>query len=63
MISDKGILAGSTRVIVTQAVQFLSRMHKVAVIDGGQIIQHGPYAELLANREGIAYNNTRKAQR
>ncbi|XP_022672568.1 canalicular multispecific organic anion transporter 1-like [Varroa destructor] len=51
VISDKGILAGSTRVIVTQAVQFLSRMHKVAVIDGGQIIQHGPYAELLANRE------------
>jgi ATP-binding cassette subfamily C (CFTR/MRP) protein 1 len=47
-----GSLAGKTRVLVTHALHFLSRVDYIICLDHGKISQEGTYAELVADKTG-----------
>ena len=47
-VGPGGMLAGSTRLLVTHARQFLPRCDRVAVMRGGKLVALGTHAELLA---------------
>jgi ABC-type multidrug transport system fused ATPase/permease subunit len=48
--SEKGILKGHTRILVTHSVSFLERMDKIIVLRDGKIAERGSYEELLASK-------------
>jgi ATP-binding cassette subfamily C (CFTR/MRP) protein 1 len=43
----QGLLSGRTVVIVTHAVQYLPKTDRILVMDGGVVVEEGPYAELV----------------
>ena len=46
-------MAGSTRILVTNALHILSSCDSVSVVDNGTVAEQGPYAELVAKRGGL----------
>jgi ABC-type multidrug transport system fused ATPase/permease subunit len=48
-----GAMAGSTRVLVTNALHVLPSCDSVSVVDNGTVAEHGPYAELVEKRGGL----------
>ena len=48
-----GAMAGSTRILVTNALHILSSCDSVSVVDNGTVAEQGPYAELVAKRGGL----------
>jgi len=48
VFGPEGLLAGSTRVLVTHQVQFLHKADQIVVIEGGRITAMGTYASLNA---------------
>jgi ATP-binding cassette, subfamily C (CFTR/MRP), member 1 len=48
----KTLLAGRTRVFFTNQLQFCEFCDEVVVLDGGEVVQHGTYDELIAVQGG-----------
>lgn len=48
-----GAMAGSTRILVTNALHVLPSCDSVSVVDNGTVAEHGPYAELVEKRGGV----------
>ena len=51
VIGPEGLLAGKTRIVVTNAVNFLAQVDEILVIKDGEIAERGTYQELL-NQQG-----------
>eukprot|EP00927_Polykrikos_kofoidii_P085769 TRINITY_DN9414_c0_g1_i1.p1 TRINITY_DN9414_c0_g1~~TRINITY_DN9414_c0_g1_i1.p1 ORF type:complete len:1661 (-),score=279.42 TRINITY_DN9414_c0_g1_i1:84-4952(-) len=49
-----GLLAGKTRILVTNRIEFASSCDTVALFQDGTIAGHGPYAKLLKESEAFA---------
>jgi ABC-type multidrug transport system fused ATPase/permease subunit len=47
----RGLLAGKTRILVTQQFQYLNRVDYILVMRNGEVVERGTYAELLANKD------------
>lgn len=48
-----GELAGKTRVLVTNQLQYVPEADKVVVLKDGHIVESGPYADLMARKNGV----------
>ena len=46
VLSERGLLAGTTRILVTHQTQFLPLADRVLVLDGGRVLADGSFAEL-----------------
>jgi ABC-type multidrug transport system fused ATPase/permease subunit len=51
VIGPDGLLAGKTRIVVTNAVNFLAQVDEILVVKDGEIAERGTYQELL-NQQG-----------
>ena len=51
VIGPEGLLADKTRIVVTNAVNFLAQVDEILVIKDGEIAERGTYQELL-NQQG-----------
>ena len=51
VIGPDGLLADKTRVVVTNAVNFLAQVDEILVVKDGEIAERGTYQELL-NQQG-----------
>ena len=47
VIGPDGLLADKTRIVVTNAVNFLSQVDEILVLKDGEIAERGTYQELL----------------
>ena len=53
VVGRQGIMAGSTRVLVTHQLQYLPQADVILVLEGGRVAARGSYAELAA--QGIQF--------
>ena len=51
VIGPDGLLADKTRIVVTNAVNFLAQVDEILVVKDGEIAERGTYQELL-NQQG-----------
>jgi len=47
VLSSRGLLAGTTRILVTHQTQFLPIADKIVVLDKGQVLAEGSYQDLV----------------
>ena len=55
MSNVDGILMKSTRILVTNAMQYVSSCDKVVVVDNGKIVASGSYTELKKDEKANVY--------
>lgn len=54
MVSNDGLLAGKTRVLVTHGITYLPKVDNIFVMSYGEITESGTYKELLAKKGAFA---------
>ncbi|KAI0255781.1 P-loop containing nucleoside triphosphate hydrolase protein [Lactifluus subvellereus] len=55
VIGPRGLLATKARVVVTHSISFLSKFDQLVYVRRGIIIESGPYAKLVADKESHLY--------